>query len=43
MVLTIGDDAGALIAWPVRISKYGNSCKYRQKIRKKNRHNIYYC
>ena len=24
MVLTIGDDVGALITWSVRISKYGN-------------------
>jgi hypothetical protein len=35
MALTIGDDVGILFTWSVHISKYGNPCKYSQKIRKK--------
>jgi hypothetical protein len=35
MVLTIGDDVGVLFMWSVCTSKYGNSCKYSQKIKKK--------
>jgi hypothetical protein len=35
MAVTIGDDVGVLFPWSVHISKYGNPCKYSQKIRKK--------
>jgi hypothetical protein len=35
MVLTICGDAGVLLTWSVRIFKYGNPCKYSQKIRLK--------
>jgi hypothetical protein len=40
MALTIGDDVGVLFPWSVHISKYGNPCKYSQKIRKKGENTL---
>ena len=40
-------DGAEPFTWSVRISKYGNQCKYSQKIRrkreKKNRHDVDCC
>jgi hypothetical protein len=43
MALTIGHDVGVLFTWSVRISKYGNPCKYSQKIRRKKGENTLTC
>ena len=35
MMQTLCDNVDALLTWSVRISQYGNLCKYSQKMEKK--------